>query len=347
MGEVQQTIAVAGATPFAFVLAGLLAADHGRKVYVVAQPPAFDSVPPQPSFSIWPTARPDTLQIVSSNAPEVMRRIGRIAPEAIERTDVVVRADTVYYAEALSHFRHLANGFGHVVERVADAANSEGLAVRIRDVTRLSPAPFLTGARAWAARIGIEWIEDPRAITVRRNGIAQFGELTLDRLVLADDDAIATHLPANVITPIGTFFDQRAYIAEPGHGVIDPQFFLPDGTQLSPLRGGALSIHVDNGDGRGDARAASHLPEGVRRAATRRYRHFRTHDGAPALGNPKGSRLYLAAGFGALDVALAPVVARHICGEAQGLEAEWCAMHAAMRAMAGSMVADIAPEACA
>lgn len=341
MGEAQQTIAVAGTTPFAFVLAGLLAADHGRKVYVVAPRPSFGAVPPPHSFSLWPTARPETLQLITTSAPEILRRIARIVPEAVERTDVEIRAPRSHHADALSHFRHLANGFGHVVERLAGTQGDEAIGMRMRDVMQLSPAPFLESVRDWASRIGVEWIEDQSALNPRKNGTAQIGEITIDKVVLADDEALTRHVPTATIGQLGQLIDHTAYIAEAGHKVSDPYLAISDTTMLTPLRDGTLAIHVDDSDGLGDARVASHVPHGVRRAARRRYRSFRPHDGAPIIGTTKGNQIYITAGLGALDVALAPIIARHICGEVHGFEAEWCAMHTPTRAMSRSLVADI------
>lgn len=347
MGEPQQTIAVAGRTPFAFVLAGLLAADHGHKVHVIAPTPSAHAVPPPPSLTVGPVTRPETLSLVSIHGPDMMRRIARIAPAAIDRTDLVIRATTPHHATALSHFRHLATGFGHVVERLADVSGHGGMAVRVRDLTRLSPTPFLANVRDWASGIGLEWLDDPGLLTVRRNGTAQLGDMPVDRLVLADDEAILAHLGPGQRNQIGKSAGHMAYIVEAGHGAGDPELILPAGTLLSPQRDGTLAIHADNTGGLADARAAAALPAGARRAASRAYGRFITHDGAPVVGTPKGSRLYIAAGLGVLDIALAPVIARHICGEAHGFEAEWCGMRSPARDMGGSIVADIAQGSAA
>lgn len=347
MAEAQQTIAVAGGTPFAFVLAGLLAADHGHEVHIVAPAPSLHGVPLPPSFSIAPVTRPETLNLASSGAPEIMRRLAKVAPSAIDRTDLIVRATTAHHAKALSHFRHLAAGMEHVVERLADSRDGTGMAVRIRDVTRLSATPFLANVEEWTSRIGLNLVEDPDALKVRRNGITQLGNMDVDLLVLADDDAILAHLGAARLDRIGENLACTAYIAEAGHGIDDPQLALPAGTLLNPQRDGTLAIFADNSGGLADARVAAFLTEGttVRRAAMRSFSRFRTHDGAPVVGTPKGSRLYVAAGLGPLDIALAPVIARHISGRAHGFEAEWCGMRAPTRAMSGSVVADIAPGA--
>ncbi len=348
MGEPQQSIAVAGATPFAFVLAGLLAADHGRKVFVVAETPSAHAVPPPPSFALAPVTRPETLHLATVNAPDMMRRIGRAAPESIERTDVVIRATTAYHATALSHFRHLAAGFGQVVERLAGAADGQGMTVRIRDTLKLSPRPYFENVRAWASNIGLEWVA-PDALTVRRNGTAALGDTAIDQVVLADDEAILRHLDETVAGDLGVAVEHMAYVAERGHGVGVPALAVPDGVLLNPRKDSALSLYADNSGGLAEARVAACLPDGAaaRRAATRRYRVLRSHDGAPLIGMPRRSRVYIAAGLGTLDIALAPVIARHICGKAHGFEAEWCGLRSPGRDMTGSIVADIASGAAA
>lgn len=345
MGEAPQTIAVAGTTPFALVLAGLLAADHGRKVYVVGDMPSAHDVPPPPSFSIAPATRPETLHLALTHGPDTLRRIAKVAPEAVERTDLMVRATTAYHATALSHFRHLAVGFGQVVER-EEFGDGEGTILRIRDVTRLSPGAFAGYVREWAGRIGIEWIEDSGALSVRRNGAALLGGEPVDRLVLADDAAIVALLETGAVERIGRVRDHFAYITERGHGVADPAVSLPHGTFLDPQRDGTLAIHADNWDGLADARIAAAL-QGLtaRKAARRSYGYLRTHDGAPVVGVPARGRAYIAAGLGALDVALAPVIARHIVGAAHGFEAEWCGQRAPGREMIGSAVGEIAAGA--
>lgn len=346
MGEPQQTIAVAGRTPFAFVLAGLLAADHGCRVHIIAPAPSPHTVPPPPSLSIAPVTRLDTLSLVAAHAPDMMRRLARIAPTAIDRSDLVIRATTPFHATALSHFRHLATGFGYMVERQADDAGS-GATLRVRDIERFSPAPFLTAVKDWAAGIGLEWVDDPSLLAVRRNGTAQLSDTPVDRLVLADDEAILAHLSPGQLSQIGKSVTHMAYIAEAGHGVDDPELVLPTGTLLNRQRDGTLAIHADNTHGLADARAATVLPAGTRRAAARPYTRLITHDGAPVVGSPKGSRAYVVAGLGPLDIALAPVIARHICGKAHGFEAEWCGMRGPNRDMGSSIVADIAQGSAA
>lgn len=346
MGEAPQTIAVAGTTPFALVLAGLLAADHGRKVYVVGDMPSAHGVPPPPSFSIAPVTRPETLHLALTHGSDMLRRIAKIAPDAIERTDMMVRATTAYDATALSHFRHLAAGFGQVVEREkVDAA--EGATLRIRDAMRLSPGTFAGYVRDWAERIGLEWVEDSDALSVRRNGAALLGGEPVDQLVLADDDAIVTFLETGVVERIGRVCGHLAYIAERGHGATEPVLSLPWGTFLDPQRDGTLTIYADNSGGLADTRVAAALPEGsvARKAAQRSYNALRTHDGAPVIGVPSRHKAYIAAGLGVLDVALAPVIARHIAGAAHGFEAEWCGQRTPGREMTGSAVAEIAAGA--
>ncbi|WP_196259200.1 hypothetical protein [Pelagibacterium limicola] len=341
MGEPQQTIAVAGSTPFAFVLAGLLAADHGRKVFVIAGPPSPHGVPPPPSLSVAPLTRPETLQLAAANAPDIMRRIAKVAPAAFDRTDLTVHATTPYHATALSHFRHLGAGLGLAVERLP--SSEDGLSLRVRDVTRLSPTPFLAHVRQWASRIGLEWVEDRASLSIRRSGAARLGSDDIDQLVLADDEAIFEHLDPNLCQAIGFGVARTAFLAERGHGLTDVDLRLPDGTLLSPCRDGTLLAYADSGDGLADARVAASLPEAAdtRQAAVRHYRQLRTHDGGPVVGMPKGSRIYLSVGLGMLDIALAPVIARHICGLGHGLEAEWCGLRTPGRSMAGSLVADI------
>ncbi len=342
MGEAPHTIAVAGTTPFSLVLAGLLAADHGRKVFVVGDRPSVHDVPPPPSFSVTPVTRPQTLQLALASGPDMLRRIGRVAPDAIERTDLLVRAGTPYHETALSHFRHLATGYGQVVER--EDADGGGTILRIRDATRLSPSGLAGHVRDWAERVGIEWIENAKTFSARRNGTALLGGKDIDQLVLADDAAILAWLDASIIERMGRVRDDLAYIAERGHGVALPSLSLADGTLFDPLRDGTLAIHADNTDGLADARIAAALPQGaiVRKAARKGRTRLDTHDGAPVVGTPPRSKVYITAGLGPLDVALAPVIARHIMGEAHGFEAEWCGMRAPGREMSGSTVAEIA-----
>ena len=167
---------------------------------------------------------------------------------------------TPYHETALSHFR-TCDGYGQVVER--EDADEGGTILRIRDATRLSPPALAGHVRGWAERVGIEWIEDANALSVRRNGAALLGGKAIDQLVLADDAAILAWLDTNVIERMGRVRDHLAYIAERGHGVALPSLSLADGTLFDPLRDGTLAIHADDTERLADARIAAALPEGA------------------------------------------------------------------------------------
>lgn len=336
-----ENIAVVGSSPLALLLAGLIAADHSRAVVLFARPFSAHRLARAVPLSLAPLTRPESIRLAGDLAGETVRLFSRIAPGATSRTNAVFSAQGPAAVTALHHFRHIATGFGRVIERLPDA----GLSLMARDCIRFHHAPFAAAAPDWLDGLGVGRIEDTGGLTVRRNGTGQWGEIAFDRVVLADDEALAAHLDAAELEGIASTLPMAAFLTEPVAPLAsDVLAHLDHRVTIAQRRDGALEIVAADDDGLAEARIAASLPAGCtpRRAAQTRFSTLVPLDGAPLVGPLKRSRAFVLAGLGMQDIFLAPALARHICDAAPAEEAQWCAARAATRTLHGSPVAEFA-----
>ncbi|WP_417580479.1 hypothetical protein [Pelagibacterium sp.] len=344
MTEQAKTIAVVGASPFAWLLAGLLASDHSRAIVLLSPPPNPYALRPLPSLSVAPVTRPETWSIVSAHAKPALRRLGRIVPNIVERIDVRVLAHSIQASIALGHMRHVAEGFRQPIDPIETSPH--GTSMGLRDVSLIDSSAFYQAAPAWLAASNVAVLNSVDGLKIRRDGTARFGTTSIDQVILADDNAIIEWLDADDISQFARIehwsgvqtASQKAARYRAG---ID----LDTGTVFSQTGDGVIHAAARNDDGKALLRIADclALDSAPRVAARTEFARLFSHDGAPMLGPTRRGKIYVVAGLGPLDLILAPLIAGIVCERASGIEAEWAAAHGADLRQPRSEVAEFHP----
>lgn len=339
-----KTIAVVGSTPFAWLLAGLLAADHSRAIVLISSPHDRHRLALPPSLSVAPITRPETWARLTEIAAPAARRLSRIVPGSARRTDVIFGARSPAARMALSHIRHLMAGFGHAVEPAS--ADQDSAALRVRDAWAFDGDAFQAAAAPWLAATNVAVVNSGSGLKVRRDGTASFGTTNFDLVVLADDQSIADRLPSDDLAGFANMTGHVGIHTSPVSSMVTAVNIDLD-TGATAFRGktGNLIATAYDDDGKGIDRIRAGMPHDIapRLAAKTRFRTLHTHDGAPVVGVPRRSGMFIIAGLGALDLVFAPMLARLIAGDASGVEAEWAAAHAADLRQPRAEVADYVP----
>lgn len=329
MTELSKTIAVVGTSPFALLLAGLLATDHSRGVVLVTEPANPFRLSRQFSLSVGALTRPNTWQLVRANAQGVLRRLGRLSSGAVERTDLMMLAEDAQSAQGLRHVHHMAAGFGYVVERPV-APTPNGVALLFRDVHRLVEAAFVPAALEWLEKSGVVIVEGQEKLSLVRGGGRLDGGAEAELVVLADDDAVRRFLPSgelnNALTPVPATSLLTTATARLDQSII---LHVDSGAVVSQRGDGGLEIVAPDAGGQGPAIAGTMLPPSQRPRLAARHSHTRlvSVDGAPVLGSPAKGRPFVIGGLGPVDMMLAPTIARILCQAPVDFEAQWAFAH--------------------
>lgn len=339
-----RTIAVVGSTPFAWLLAGLLASDHSRAIVLVSPAPDPQRLIAVPSLSISALTRPETLALLADAQKADAKRISRIAPNLLRRGNLALFGSTPASRAALGHMRHAMTGFGHVVEPIRFAPTGE---FRIRDIWHFNAEAFEAAAPAWLASNNVAVVNSSAGLKLGKDGTASFGATRFDCVVLADDRAIIDRLSEK---EVASFARPQAFVGlrtASTHATPDRvRMDIDTGAFLARGETGQWEGFAANQDGKGMERIRACLPEGMqtRLAARTHFMRLLTHDDAPVVGQTRRSKAFVIAGLGVLDIALAPLLARLIAGAASPAEARWGEAHAASLRQPRRDVAEFAPE---
>ena len=355
MAEPAYDIAICGATPFAGLVAGLMASAHGKRVCLIGDPWSPYRLARGFELSVMPSARPETWAMLKRGGAETLKLLGSIGRGLYERVDPLFVAETPAAAEYLSHMRWLALGFGFAAERAVDRTITAGGAIcRIRDAAMLINGKTEPAVEAWLVQTGVRRLGADTSVVPRRDGgfSLRFAGPPIDVpiVVLADDEAIVTRLLPT---------DRHRLLA------VAPRVSLATEPSQKPLAAPCISwldrgltVHQRGGKGAvtaiaaGEADAAlprigASLPGvgPVGRAAQSRFLGIGTLDGAPLIGRMGKSRLTTIAGLGSSAAFLAPIVARYLAGAASADEARYFEAREVLKAGSRANVAEAAaPE---
>lgn len=357
MADVSVDFAVFGATPMAGLVAGLLAAEHGRRVCLVGEPWSPYRLVRRVDLAAVAATRPDTWALLVLLTAETTRLLNAIGKGLVERVDPLLVAETGPAIDAVSHLRHVVAAYGYAVERIGDRALTEnGTVLRLRDVAMLAESTR-PAIEAWLDRLGVRRM-DPAAIraSLRRDGGARLtaADATFDagRIVLADDAAVLRHAAPDADDPVLRARCTTAVLTEPARALKAPLInFLDRQTVLVQRHKGAGILAL--ADGRPDhalPRIGASLAElgPLKRAAQASFGTLVTADGAPLVGNAKGSRAIVIAGFGDAGAFFAPALARQLAGAGSPAEQAWFAARGPARGRARLRAADyVHPDALA
>lgn len=329
-------IAVVGTSPFAWLLAGLLALDHKRAVRLLGEPPDPYRLWATPALSVAPLTRPQSWALLASETRRAVRRISRIGSGIVQRADVHMTAGSPESKVALSHIRHMMEGFGHTI--TPEGTASPPGAMRIGDAWSIDIARFTRTVPGWLASSAVD--------------IASFtGKADLpdtSKIVLADDWAVLSVLATREIERIARIVPHLGIETAPvvpgsRRIVLD----LESGASLAQSANGSIRGVAPDGDGAGLTRIAACLPPHARPRLMARTRFSRLlpRDGAPVIGPLGRTNHFAVMGLGGLDLLLAPVVARLVVDGASPAETAWAQAHGAGRRRNG--VAEFVPDAAA
>lgn len=353
MAENPYEFAVFGSTPLAGLIAGLLAAEHRKRVCIVGETSSAFRLPRGIDIAAMPATRPESWALLKQTAPEVVRLLGKIRGRpGMRYIDPVFVAETSAGADALSHMRHVAMGLGYQVERLPDGGGA-GAAFRLRDAVLLHRGRVEPALLAWLAREGVGMLSTRQTnAVIKRDGSVrlEFAGRSVEaaHAVLADDAAILDHLDVGE--------RDRTLHVRTATALL---------TERTPPLAAAAMIYVDRGvtlvrgPGGGIAAIGLGRPEEaiariggclagrgpLRRAGQRIFRTIDTVDGAPMIGPARGLRATVLAGLGLSGAFLAPAIARLVAGSASEAEKRYFSAREAGRGNARALVADFADGA--
>jgi hypothetical protein len=330
---------IIGSTPLAFLVAGLLGREHGRRVCLVAEPYSSFGLERRFDCSIEPVTRPQTLILLKRLAAETLKLVNGMGKALVDRVDPLLVAESRAGMAALGHFHHIAQLLGIEVERIADRTISEGTLLRVRGQHLIAHHRFAPALEGWldGARV-LRLDPDDTSITIRKDGTARIAAASLEAeaaaVVLADDAAVLAYLSPETWDRAIVRTTSTALLLQPARPAPVPlSLWLDRGLVLRQEPKGPLAATLGGDRHTAEARVAGACPRSLplRRAGEARSDALATSDGAPLLAPARGVKVTHLAGFGLSGAFLAPAIARQLAGVAPEDEAAWFAAHGATR----------------
>ncbi len=342
---------VIGSGTLARLVAGLLAAEHGRSVVFVGESQSGYRLPRSIDLSVAAITRPESWALLREAVPETLKLIGRIAGRsAWQHIDPIFFAERPTAVEALSHMRHMAAGHGVIAEpappSLVGAARHGAI---LRDAVRLNRPTLEPALDRWMSQNGVCLLA-PRSISVAMDGSAVLslneGDVAARHAILADSEAIITHLPLRQWPTLLQRVQTSTILTTPARPLAAPVMAEVDtGTVLLQQAEGGIA-----GIGSGDlAGFSAHLQallgreRQVVQAGQTSYPLLATRDGAPAVGRVSGTGADVIAGIDPFGAFLAPALARWLAGAPSPSEAAWFGTRLVNRDKTGPSVADYHP----
>jgi hypothetical protein len=318
-------LAVIGSTPLAGLLAGLLAAEHGKRVVLVSQGSSLFRLVQGIDLGAAIITRPESWARLTAGTIETRKLVRRIAGRgALRRIDPVFVGETAASRTALSHMRHVALGFGLAVERREGLAGGESANFRLRDVALIDRQRLADGIATWHAKVGVLRLDAGGTnAVVSRDGSARLNAngqtIEAAHAILADDAAIAAQLVESSDDAILELLPTTAMATEAARRLAAPALIYPDrGVTLLRREGGSL-LGLATGRAETAAARVGNCLTGQRplkRVGQRLFRAVVSRDGAPLVEIRPGERVSRIAGFGPPAAFFAPALARLVAGAA-------------------------------
>jgi hypothetical protein len=349
MSETGFDFAVFGSTVLARLLAGLLASAHGRKVLFIGTSQAAYRLPRTLDLSLAPITRPETWALMGEGLVETQRLMRRLGIRTgVQRVDPLFLADTPIAAEALSHIRHMAQGFRTTTEPAAPSLLGPGRAGTIfRDALLLDGPALEPQLDLWLDKYVTRVEADSVSMSPDGSGAVVSGTTThaFSQAVLADDDAILAHLPPRQWPALLERQARATAIMTPERAL--PASLLLDigsGTIVQRQRHGIMA------NGPGTVAALASRVQGllglgqIEMAGQSAFTGLATADGAPAVGRVGGTGADIVAGMGVSGAFFTPALARWLAGEAQSHQDHWFAARLVSRGTKSAIVTEYTPQ---
>ncbi|WP_421760576.1 hypothetical protein [Devosia sp.] len=339
MADGDYDFAVLGSTPLAALLAGLLAAQHGRRVALVSDAPSPFQLQRGLDLSASVLTRPETLILLRSVTAETSKLLNELGKGLVDRIDPLFIAETPASAAALLHFRHLGRALGLTIDLQADRDLPNATMMKIRGVMRIAQTRLLPALEGWYERHDVRRLSRAdTVVTVRRDGSARLaaGSFVVDAktVILADDVAIIDHLTEETRDRSLVLVPTAATLLEPRKPLPAPvTAFLDRGVVVQQEGRFGVSAVVSGDQSTVHARLGASIARGgpVRRAGETVFTSVTTSDGAPLVTTAKGGKAMVLAGFGATGAFLAPAIARFVVDKSSTDEALWFAARGSLR----------------
>lgn len=338
--------AIFGDEPLAWLLAGLLAIRHRRSVVLAPGHAASFGLQRSFDLSVAPITRPETWALLRTAVPETAKLLISIGGRSVlHRIDPIFFAETAAGRKALGHVEHMAEGFGHQVERLGRQANSARAAARFSDAVFIDRARLAPALRRWVANAGVKVAPSDIATFDATGGASIEADQVLSaaRSVLVGSEAVLRH--GGELPPILRAVPATAVLTEPNTAMQSPYMHeLDTGVILTQPRSKAI-VGVSPGTlpevlpqiGR-----LLSLHEHLRLAGRSEFRRLITTDGAGYFGKTEaGPDVIL--GADATTAFLAPALARWLAGSPTTEEAAYFAARG-VRDPNHSRVAEFSPE---
>ena len=343
--------AICGSSPFARLLAGVLATAHGKRVCLVGAAWSPYRLPRGFDLSVMSATRPETWLMLKRGDAETLKLLASIGKGLYERIDPLFVGEAGTSMERLGHMRWVALGLGFAAERAIDRSVTEAGAIcRIRGAAMLVAERAEPAIDAWLAKAGVSRRTGAMtSIAQQRDGTFILGggdDAAAQSVILADDEALLDRIPAGERHRLLTVAPQTSLVTEPARPLPAPIIaYLDREVVLHQRQGkGQASIAVLAG-GEADAAAprigsalAAHGR--LRRAGQARFLAVGTLDGAPLIGRLGKGRLIGIAALGPSAAFLAPMLARHFAGAASEDESQYFAARDVARAAHRAAVAE-------
>lgn len=309
--------AIFGASPFAALLAGLLAHDHGRHVIRIADPVSPQRLPRSLDLALPFATRPASWRLVRDGDAETRAILASLEAAAVlAPTEVRIVADRPDTATALAHVRQMAAGHGVTVR-----------GERFVGISRLTGEISLAGSK-------VQPVEASRVnILMSRAGVASLqldGDiLPVGQIVLADDAASLAALPEGSRPELLVPQAMTATLTAPARRLAAPVLRFPDRGVTLVQRADLSILALVSGDAPIEPRLAACLagPFPLQRRASTHFHRLVSRDGAPVVGRLKPSRMFAVAATGDAGLFLAPAVARLLAGVPSASEKAWFSAH--------------------
>lgn len=351
MSDAPADFLVAGSTPLARLVAGLLAQSHGRRVIFVGESQATYRLPRSLDLSVAPLTRPESWALLRPSSDETARLITRIAGRgALRHIDPIFFADSAADREALAHCGQMAAGFGVAVEKVAPSLLGQGReGLLFRDAIRLNRPVLEPALDTWLAEIGVERPEIS-GLRIGLDGSAvvatSAGELVAHQAVLADDTAIIAWLPLQHWPMLLRRQAGATILTTPTKPLAAPAMVqIGSGTVLKQQAEGGIAAlgSEDLAVFSGRLQALLGRDRQVEQAGQTGYQRLVSIDGGPLVGRAAGQGADIVAGLGMAGAFLAPALARWLAGAASPAEAAWFGARLVNRDPNDRRVAEFAP----
>jgi hypothetical protein len=314
--------AICGSTPFAQLLAGLLASLHGKSVCLVADGWSPYRLPRGLDLSVMPATRPETWTLLKRGASESLKLLGTVGKNLYERVDPLFVAETRASADYLSHLRWMAVAHGFAAERAVDRTlTGDGAICRIRDAAMLIPGRIEPALDAWLEKLGVRRFDaGATVLSFPRTGRPTLeigsGAFEAETAILADDAAILGRLGETERHRLFAITARTSLVTESAKPLsaafvsyLDREVLL-----LQRATKGAVTALADGAADTALVRIGASLPgQGqLRRAGQTVFRTIATTDGAPLIGRLGKGKATVIAGLGMSAAFLAPIVARTV-----------------------------------